>query len=69
MEINKEHEKLHNTIGGLMDEAANKTRFEIEALKKIFNNKLEKLIEECSQTEIVLFMFIYNILEYFNLII
>jgi hypothetical protein len=43
----EDHEKLHTIIGELMDEAANKTRKEIESLRKIYNTNIEKLIEEC----------------------
>jgi ElaB/YqjD/DUF883 family membrane-anchored ribosome-binding protein len=49
----EEHEKLHNAIGELMDEAAAKARQEIESLRKIYNTNLEKLIEECSSLEAV----------------
>lgn len=53
LKIREEHEKLHNTISGLMDEAANKTRQEIESLRKIYNINIEKLLEECGHLEMV----------------
>lgn len=48
-----EHDRLHNTISELMDEAASKTRQEVETLRKLYNANLEKLIEECNCLETV----------------
>ena len=51
---NKEdNERLSNTIAELMDVATEKTRSEVEVLKKIYNSNIEKLIEECSILEMV----------------
>jgi hypothetical protein len=36
-----------------MDDAANKTKQEVESLKRIYNANIEKLIEECSNLETV----------------
>ncbi|CAF1158735.1 unnamed protein product, partial [Brachionus calyciflorus] len=51
IQAREEHERLHNTISELMDEAANKTRLEVESLRKLYNSNLEKLIEECNTLE------------------
>ncbi|CAF0730129.1 unnamed protein product [Brachionus calyciflorus] len=51
IQAREEHERLHNTISELMDEAANKTRQEVESLRKLYNSNLEKLIEECNTLE------------------
>lgn len=53
IQAREEHERLHNTISELMDEAANKTRQEVESLRKMYNANLEKLIEECNSLETV----------------
>ena len=44
---------MHKAIGEMMKEAAVKTKQEIEALKKIYNTNLEKLIGEFSLLEMV----------------
>ena len=51
----EEHDKLHSVISELMDEAANKTKQEVDSLKRIYNANLEKLIEECNSLESVIF--------------
>ena len=48
-----EIDKLNSAIGELMEEAAVKTRQEVDSLKKLYNSNLEKLITECSMLEIV----------------
>jgi hypothetical protein len=54
LQARQEHDKLHHVISELMDEAANKTRQEVDSLKRIYNANLEKLIEECNSLEIVI---------------
>ena len=49
----QEVEQLNCAIAQLMEEAANKTRQEVDALKKLYNSNIEKLINECSMLEIV----------------
>ena len=58
IQAREEHERLHNTISELMDEAANKTRQEVESLRKLYNSNLEKLIEECNTLETVRLFFL-----------
>jgi hypothetical protein len=48
-----DHDKLHEIIGDLMNEAALKTKQEVESLRKIYNANIEKLIEECNILETV----------------
>lgn len=50
----KEIERLNAAIAELMEEAALKTRQEVDNLKKLYNANLEKLINECSILEIVI---------------
>ena len=49
----QEVDRLNCAIAQLMEEAATKTRQEVEALKKLYNSNIEKLISECSMLEIV----------------
>lgn len=49
----EDHERMHKAIGELMKEAAVKTKQEIEALKRIYNTNMEKLIGEYSLLEMV----------------
>ncbi len=49
----QDHDKLHEIIGDLMNEAAVKTKQEVESLRKIYNANIEKLIEECNILETV----------------
>lgn len=59
----EDHDKLHDAIGELMDEAAVKTRREVESLRKIYNSNLDKLIEECHNLELVnftIFIFVFR---------
>ena len=56
----EEHDKLHNFIPELMDEAANKTKQEVDSLRRIYNANLEKLIEECNCLEIVFLNSIFS---------
>ncbi len=49
----EDHERMHLAIADLMKDAANKTKQEIEALKKIYNINLEKLIGEYNILEMV----------------
>ena len=51
----EDHDKLHDAISALMTEAEIKTKNEVDALRKMYNNNIEKLIEECSFLENVLF--------------
>ena len=53
-----DHDKLHDIIAELMNEAASKTKQEVETLRKIYNANLEKLIEECSLLETVGWLFL-----------
>lgn len=53
----EEHEKFQHVIAELMNEATKRTKEEVDALKKMYNANLEKLIEECGFLENV------NILE------
>ncbi len=50
----QDHDKLHEIIGELMNEAALKTKQEVESLRKIYNANIEKLIEECNILETVI---------------
>lgn len=54
----EEHDKLHNVISELMDEAALKTKQELESLRRIYNANIEKLIEECNALELVITLLI-----------
>jgi hypothetical protein len=47
----EENNRLNKAIEELMEEAAAKTQKEVEALKKIYNANLEKLINELSLLE------------------
>ena len=47
----QDNERLQEIIAALMDEAALKTKFEVESLRKIYNTNLEKLIDEVSFLE------------------
>ena len=47
-----------------MDEAALKTKQEVESLRKLYNANLEKLIEECNAIETVSRFKIKNIFCY-----
>ena len=47
----EENARLNKAIEELMNEAAIKTRQEVEVLKKIYNTNLEKLINECTELE------------------
>ena len=47
----EEHDRLHNIIGELMNEAAFKTKQEVDTLRKMYNANIEKLIEECNILE------------------
>ena len=49
----QEIDRLNSAISELMEEAALKTRQEVDALKKLYNSNLEKLISECSMLELV----------------
>jgi len=58
-----EIDKLNSAIGEIMEEAAVKTRQEVDSLKKLYNSNLEKLISECSMLEIVRLTFSFNVIE------
>jgi hypothetical protein len=47
----EEHEKFQHVIAELMNEATKRTKEEVDALKKMYNANLEKLIEECGFLE------------------
>lgn len=51
----EDHDHLHDAISALMSEAEVKTKNEVDALRKMYNNNIEKLIEECSFLENVFF--------------
>lgn len=53
----EDHDHLHDAISALMSEAEVKTKNEVDALRKMYNNNIEKLIEECSFLENVFFCF------------
>ena len=44
---------MHTVLNELMNEAAEKTKREIESLKAIYNRNIEKMIDECSMLETV----------------
>ena len=52
----EDHDHLHDAISALMSEAEVKTKNEVDALRKMYNNNIEKLIEECSFLENVFFL-------------
>ena len=53
--LRDDNQRLNSAISELMDEAASKTRKEVEALKKLYNSHLEKLIGDCNTLELVTF--------------
>ncbi len=55
----EEHEKFQHVISELMNEATKRTKEEVDALKKMYNTNLEKLIEECGFLENV-YIVVFN---------
>ena len=48
-----DHNRMHAILNELMEEAAQKTKKEIESLKAIYNRNIEKMIDDCSMLESV----------------